>query len=289
MLFGNVRNGEAMRQTNANKRVEAVREAVELLDKGVAELFDSERWREYLTVMSRFHNYSARNCVLIMMQCPQATHVASYNSWKRNFGRQVRKGEKAIRILAPIRRSVTVTETDADTGEERDRERVWMSYKTVPVFDISQTDGEELPDVTRMLEGEVDGYESLIERVSAVSPLPVEFGDIDGSANGYCSYDEGRILVRDDMSELQTLKTLVHEVAHSLLHGKDGEEANADRDAREVQAEGVAFVVCNCLGLDTSDYSFGYVAGWGGDTKKVFEQLEAIRKAASTILDGIAA
>lgn len=269
---------------------ELVKEAAKMLEKGVQEIFTSGRFEEYLDVMSRFHNYSARNCILIMMQCPQATHVASYRKWQNEFHRQVRKGEKAIRILAPIPRKATIRETNKETGEVTDREHTWMWYKTVPVFDISQTDGEELPEIATNAVGDVDRFNEICNKVQELATVPVEW-DVDFNdpdLHGYFSESEGRICIAGGMSEAQTLKTLVHETAHSILHRKDGGQAKADRNMREVQAEGVAYVVCKSLGVDTGSYSFGYIAGWGGDDKSLIKELDVIRTTAKEILDKVA-
>lgn len=273
------------------KRNEAVEQAAELIEQGVSEVFTSGRMADYLTVMSRFHNYSARNCLLILMQKPDATHVASYRKWQNEFHRQVRKGEKSIRILAPIAHKSTIRETDKVTGETKDREHVWYSFKAVPVFDVSQTDGEELPTIAKDVIGDVKGFSALCDKVAKCAKLPVEW-DVDFTdpeCHGMCSYSEGRIAIRGGMSEAQTFKTLVHETAHSILHGDDGEQHEAKRKVREVQAEGVAFVVCKALGIDTDDYSFGYLAAWGGDTKEVLAELDVIRKTADGILKDISA
>lgn len=275
---------------SANQQAK-VKAAAELLEQGVEGIFESGRMAEYLEVMGRFHNYSARNCVLILMQMPEATHVAGYKAWQQKFHRQVRKGEKAITILAPIPRKVTIRETDKLTGEVTDHEHVWMAYRAVSVFDVSQTDGEELPEISTDLTGDVEGFEELCQKVAACATLPVEF-DVeisDPECKGFCSHSEHRIGIRGGMSQAQTLKTLVHETAHSILHGEEGEQHGIERKLREVQAESVAFVVCKALGIDTGDYSFGYVAAWSGmDAKAVIGQLEVIRRTASEILDKVA-
>lgn len=271
-------------------RNEQVKEAAQLLEQGVADIFDSGRFAEYLDVMSRFHHYSARNCVLIMMQCPEATHVASYKKWQKDFNRQVRKGEKAIRILAPIQLKKTLKGED-EHGNEVEKEVSWLGFKAVPVFDISQTDGEDLPKIATEATGAVDGFISMCDKVQALATVPVEW-DVDFTdpdLHGYFSQAENRICIAGGMSEAQTFKTLVHEVAHSILHCEDGEQQEANRRMREVQAEGVAYVVCKSLGIDTGSYSFGYVAGWGGDTKALVAQLDVIRKTANGIIDAISA
>ena len=268
-----------------SNRTEQVKEAAELLEQGVEDIFASGRFAEYLDVMSRFHNYSARNCVLIMMQCPHATHVASYKKWQREFNRQVRKGERAIRILAPIQLKRTITDHDED-GNEKERELRWTGFKAVPVFDVSQTDGEPLPEIATKLTEEVDGYERIVRSLTDLAGIPVTFMAYDDASNGYFDRYSNEIVVKDGMSQSQTVKTLVHEVAHSILHRNGGEQEKADRNIREVQAEGVAYVVCRCLGIDSSGYSFGYVAGWGG-TKDMLDNLDVIRNTANQMLDAI--
>lgn len=267
-----------------------VKQATELLEQGVEDIFTSGRMAEYLTIMSKFHNYSARNCMLIMMQCPEATHVASYKRWQKEFNRQVRKGEKAIRILAPITHKQTIRETNKDTGEATDHEHVWMSFKAVPVFDISQTEGDDLPEIAHDLTGDVEGFGKLAEAIEGCTTAKVVYGweFSDPECHGSFNRIDNTIKIADGLSQAQTIKTLVHEAAHSLLHCEDGEQADAKREMREVQAEGVAFVVCNALGIDSGDYSFGYVAGWGQDSKEIMRELEVIRSTANMILDKVA-
>ena len=265
---------------------ERVKQAMGLLEQGVSEVFTSGRYQEYLEVMSRFHSYSARNCMLILMQRPDATMVAGYRKWQKDFNRQVRRGEKSIGILAPIQHKAVVRETDKETGEVTDHEHVWNSFKVVSVFDVSQTDGEELPTLARKLTEDVDGFDALVSKIKGVARVTVEIAEIEGAENGFYSPADKKIVVRSGMSEAQTVKTMVHEIAHSMLHCEGGEEEDANRSKREVQAESVAFVVCNSLGIDTGEYSFGYVAGWGKD-KELVESLDAIQRTAHKILEGI--
>ena len=276
-----------MKNTNQQEKV---KKATELLEQGVEEIFTSGKFAEYLEVMSRFHSYSARNCLLILMQNPEATRVAGYRAWQQKFHRQVRKGEKAMTILAPIAHKSIIRETDKQTGEVTDHEHVWLSFKAVPVFDIAQTDGEELPEIATDLTGDVERFRQLCDAVQACATVPVEFDAeiADPECHGYFSRVENRICIRGGMSEAQTFKTLVHETAHSILHCEDGEQYEAKRHIREVQAEGVAFVVCKALGIDTDDYSFGYVAAWGGDTREVMAELGVIQKTANMILEKVA-
>lgn len=271
-----------------NKGREKVDETIKALEEGVKEVFESGRYEEWLDVMSRFYSYSPRNCLLIMLQCPHATKVASYRKWQNDFNRHVRKGEKAIRILAPVPRRFKTKETDPKTGEEVETEHSWTDFRAVPVFDVSQTEGDELPSLTSTLDGDVEGFEALRDRIAAAAGVTVEF-DAEITANG--SYDPASdtIRVKGDMGEEQTIKTLLHEWAHALLHSEGAEHEGDAREAKEVQAEGAAYVASKALGIDSEGYSLGYVAGWGGDTKAVFEQMGVIRDTAAKMIDAIQA
>lgn len=256
------------------------------LEQGVQDVFTSEKYINYLQVMSRFYNYSARNCLLIAIQCPEASHVAGFNAWKK-FNRHVKKGATAIRILAPV--PCKVKKVDED-GEEY--EATFMKFKSTCVFDISQTEGEDLPTICDRLTGDVDGYADLLQKLQAVAPVPVRFDTITGGAAGYFAPADYEIVVNEGMSETQTIKTLVHEIAHAVLHNKeDGAEKDADRSTKEVQAESVAYTVCQYMGIDTTSYSFEYVAGWstGRETKELLSSLETIRSTAADMIAKIAA
>ena len=221
-----------------------------------------------------------------MMQKPEASLVAGYKALQSKFNRQVRKGEKAITIIAPCPHKYKKDVMLAD-GTMEEHEFNWTSFRAVSVFDVSQTDGEELPDEPcKDLVGDVAGYETLKTKLIAVSPVPVGFDAINSGANGYFKLDEKRIVVKEGMSEQQTIKTMIHEISHAILHDKDnGTEKDADKNTREVQAESVAYSVCQMLGLDTSDYSFGYIAGWskGKDVKELSASMETIRETANEI------
>lgn len=261
-----------------------IKEITKKLEDGVKAVFSSDRYKQYLDFTTKFYDYSVNNCILIMMQKPDASLVAGYRTWQTKFGRFVKKGEKAIQIIAPVPHKI---KKEAD-GEEK--EIAWTSYRAVSVFDVSQTDGDELPQgVCRVLDADVEDFDKLIHRLEAISPYPVSYEPIKGSANGFCSFAEGKVVVKQGMSQLQTVKTLVHEISHAVLHSKGGEAHDADRNTREVQAESVAYCVCQMLGLDTSDYSFGYVAGWSGDkdVKALSASLALIQKTANEIVDGI--
>lgn len=267
-----------------------VKEITEKLEKGVHEVLNSEKYTECLRVMSKFYRYSTNNCIMIVMQKPDASLVAGYRKWEKEFNRNVKKGEKAIRILAPIPHKFNKTVTN-DKGEQEEVEVKYMTFKEVPVFDVSQTEGKELPTYVSTLKGDVDRFDELINRVVSLSPVPVEYEEIKNGANGFFSPMENRIVVKTGMSQMQTVKTMIHEIAHATLHCKDGEEANADRETKEVQAESIAYTVCDWLGLDTSDYSFGYVAGWGSgkETKELVASMDVIRKTAGEFIEKLKA
>ncbi len=294
----------------ADERTEKqkVQEITDKLEKGLKELFESEKYKTYLSTMSKFHNYSFNNTLLIAMQKPEATLVAGYKAWQKNFERHVNKGEKAIRILAPAPYKIKEERDKLDpvTGEmmfdENDmpqKEQVEVTipaFRAVSVFDVSQTDGKPIPELeAQELLSTVEGYEDFVQALMNVAPVPIGFEDIPGDSKGYFHTEEKRIAVQENMSESQTLKTMVHEVAHSMLHNKeinrdDLMEAPAkDRNTKEVEAESVAYTVCQHFGIDTSDYSFGYIVGWssGKDMKELKSSLDIIRKTSSELITGI--
>lgn len=282
----------------AAKRDEELRQTMERLEEGVRGVFESARYRRYLAVMSRFHSYSANNCLLIAMQRPDATLVAGYRAWQDKFGRQVRKGERGMRILSPV--VVKAKGEGDDVGEARDgsagdgpRHRL-AGFRLATVFDVSQTEGRELPTLgVDELTGGVARYEAAMRAVSEISRYPVSFEDVPGGAKGFFSRSEPkRIVIQKGMSQAQTLKTAIHELAHSAMHDFEPKGEGAalpGRATREVQAESVAFVVSSWLGLDTGDYSFGYVAGWseGKNLSELRASLDEIRGAAHGIIGGM--
>lgn len=272
------------------------------------ELFESEKYKTYLSTMSKFHNYSFNNTLLIAMQKPEATLVAGYKAWQKNFERHVNKGEKAIRILAPAPYKIKEERDKLDpvTGEmmfdengmpQKEQVEVTIpAFRAVSVFDVSQTDGKPIPELeAQELLSTVEGYEDFVQALMNVAPVPIGFEDIPGDSKGYFHTEEKRIAVQENMSESQTLKTMVHEVAHFMLHNKEInrddliEEPAKDRNTKEVEAESVAYTVCQHFGIDTSDYSFGYIAGWssGKDMKELKSSLDTIRKTASELITGI--
>ena len=290
---------------NGQNSAERMKEITDRLETGIQELFESERYKAYLTTMSKFHSYSFNNTLLIAMQGGQL--VAGYNKWRDDFHRNVKKGEKAIKILAPapFKAKKEVQKLDAqgrpvmgkDGKPVTEVQEIQVpAFKIVSVFDVSQTEGEPLPSIgVEELTGSVERYGEFFKALEQTSPVPIGFEDIPGGSHGYYHLTEKRIAIQEGMSELQTLKTAIHEIAHSKLHAIDPEAPaieQADRPdsrTREVQAESVAYAVCQHYGLDTSDYSFGYVAGWssGKELKELKASLETIRATAHELITTI--
>ena len=292
----------------AEKPAEKLKEITDRLEQGITELFDSERYKEYLRVMSKFHNYSFNNTLLIAMQKPDASLIAGFTAWKNQFQRNVKKGEKGIKIIAPSPFKIK-QETEKIYPQTQkpvigrdgkpiteEKEITIPAYKVVSVFDVSQTEGKELPDIAvDALTGDVEQYSDFFAALEKTSPVPIGFEKIEGGAHGYYHLEDKRIALDEGMSELQTLKTAIHEIAHAKLHDidlnapKDEQQPRVDRRTREVEAESVAYTVCQHYGLDTSDYSFGYVAGWssGRELAELKSSLETIRSAAADIINSI--
>ena len=295
-------------ELKAQKPAEKMKEITDRLEVGIQELFDSDRFKEYLRVMSKFHNYSFNNTLLIAMQKPDATLVAGYNSWKNLFGRQVARGAKGIKVLAPspykIKKEIDKIDpktqkpvTDKNGKPVKEETEITVpAFKVVSVFDVSQTEGKELPSIgVDELTGDVEQYNDFFKAAELSAPVPVGFEKIESGAKGYYSQTDKRIAINEGMSELQNLKTLIHEIAHAKLHDIDlnaPPEKQADRPARrtrEVQAESIAYAVCQHYGLDTSDYSFSYVAQWSSGRKlaELKASLETIRNTASELIKDI--
>ena len=288
-----------------NTEKQRVQELTDKLEQGLQDLFNSESYRNYLATMSKFHNYSFNNTLLIAMQKPDATLVAGYKAWQKNFERHVNKGEKAIRILAPAPYKIKeerdkidpVTQElllDKDGNPQKEEVEITIpAFRAVSVFDVAQTDGKLIPELAaHELLSDVEGYQYMIRAVEAISPVPIELEEIAGDSKGYYDREAKRIAVQENMSESQTLKTMIHEVAHSKLHSKEveqDEQMKKDRNTKEVEAESIAYTVCQHFGVDTSDYSFGYIAGWssGRDTKELRASMDTIRRTASELITGI--
>ena len=292
---------------DARTEKQKVKEITDRLEEGLKELFEGEKYKSYLNTMSKFHNYSANNIQLIEMQCPDATYVAGYKAWQKNFERHVNRGERGIRILAPAPYKIKEEREKIDpvTNEpvlDRDgmpvMEEVEIkipAFRVVTVFDYSQTDGKELPGLgVSELHGNVENYRDFMETLSRVSPVPIRYEGMEGDRKGYFIDLSHPIAIKEGMEEVQTVKTGVHEVAHAKLHAKEVEQETGfakDRETKEVEAESIAYTVCQHFGIDTSDYSFGYIAGWSS-TKELPElksSLDTIRRTSSELIKGIEA
>lgn len=281
-----------------------LKEIMSKLENGVKDFFQSKKYIEYLKVMSKFHNYSLNNTILICMQKPDATLVAGYNAWQNVFERQVVKGEKGIKIIAPApyKKMVMKEKIDPVSGlplrdnegkiiKEKEEIRL-IKFKVVNVFDISQTEGKEIPEIVTTLEGNVEQFQDFLFALKEVSPVPVGFESIGGKAHGYFHNVEKRIAINEGESQKQTIKTLIHEIAHAKLHSvevKPSGQEQKSRSSKEVEAESVAYVVCQHFNIDTSGYSFGYIAGWssGKNTEELKASLELIRDTSSKFINEI--
>jgi len=288
-----------MASLNKQEKMKAL---TDKLEQGVKDVYESDRYKTYLGVMSKFHFYSFRNSLLIMLQNPEATHVAGFNAWKTTFKRSVNKGEKGLQILAPApyRMKVTMEKVDGVTQKPildpsgkpmtEEVEITKPAFRAVYVFDVSQTSGEPLPQLLTELNGDVAQYHAFFESLKSVSPFPIKFEEIQSGAKGYCNPSQRKIAIKTGMSELQNIKTAIHEITHADLHA--GLEAltmdeRKDRSTKEIEAESVAFVVCSHYGIDTSDYSLAYVASWSSDKELnvLKSSLNAIQKQAGDLID----
>ncbi len=285
-----------------NKKVEELSQKIRT---GISELYESEKYKNHLNVMSKFHNYSVRNQLLIRLQNPTASLVMGYKQWQNNFERNVKKGERGIEILAysPYLINVEQEKLDENGNKILDKngnpikEEVKVkkeAYKKVVVFDISQTDGKEIKDLylAEDLKFEVENFKSFFSALEEISPVKVEIKNIENSeVKGYYSHNENKIVVRENMPESQTIKTLVHEIAHAKLHNKEEikNRKNNTTNFLEVEAESVAYIVSNYLGIDTSEYSFGYIAGWsvGKEQKELISSLELIQNTSSELIESL--
>ena len=286
---------------SAETRVKAL---TEQLEAGVKEVFESEQYKTYLKAMSKFHQYSFGNVLLILMQCPEASLVAGFQTWKRHFGRTVKKGEHGIQIIAPTQRSRLVKQDRLDPDTQRpvigldgvpEQEPVFVNYQSFRVtyvFDVSQTEGKALPSYgVDELTGDVPYFDSMFSAVEKLAPVPIEYRPA-AAAKGSYNCLERKIYVNEGMSQVQTLKTLIHETAHALLHDSsvlDDEIPKKDRHTKEVEAESIAYVVCQHFGIDTSDYSFPYVTGWsrGKELPELKASLKCISRTAAGMIDSV--
>lgn len=263
-----------------------VKKAFEQIEVGVKAVFDSENYKNYLRTMSKFHRYSINNSMLIMMQYPSATMVAGASKWKTEFNRTIKKGAKAIKILIPhpYKREIVVTDDD---GNETTVTRDFVYFTLGNTFDVEQTEGPELPTLCKELQEDSDEIRELVEMVSKVSTCPIAYWNLKDGSKGFYSVKDNKIVISKNLkSSAQTLKTLIHEIAHSRLHST---ENNIPRQQKEIEAESIAFVVANHFGVDTSEYSFEYIASWGRDkeSKELKDILSNIQKQAKTLIEEI--
>ena len=283
--------GDCLKKTKET-REEKMSRIQEKLLTSTKEIFESEKYAEYIATMAKFPHYSINNCILIASQCPTASLVCGYKKWQTDFNRTVNKNEHGIMIIAPIKYKADVEEPmfdenvhpilDENGKQKKEKvQREFQGFRPAYVFDLQQTSGEPIPSLATLLDAAVDDFETLKELVIKVCPVPVEFSADTGSANGYYSPSEQKIVIKEGMPELQTIKTMIHECAHARL-GHGGEDDKWDRQTKEVQAESVAYWVSSMLNLDTSDYSFGYIAGWSKDKEvsELKENLELIKNTA---------
>lgn len=289
-----------------NTTQERLREITAQIEQGIRELFESEKYRQYLSVMSRFHRYSVNNTMLIFQQRPDATLVAGFRKWQNQFGRHVKKGEHGITIIAPTpyKKKIEAQKLDPDTkapvldenGQAvmEEKEVVIPLFRPVKVFDVAQTDGKPLPELVESLTGDVQRYEIFLEALRRSAPVPIEFESMAENIDGYFSSEQQRIAVREGMSEVQTISAVIHEIAHSKLHDvtkRQPEEASKpkDRNTEEVEAESISYAVCQYYGIETSGNSFGYIATWSKDKDlpELRASLETINQTSGALISDI--
>lgn len=279
-------NQKYSRDLNKKTQKERIQEISAELERGVQSMFESERYQKWLAVCSRFHNYSLNNTILITMQRPDASYVGGFALWKK-LGRSVKKGEHGIRILAPYKYKIEVEDSN---GDKQVIEKI--GFKPAYVFDYAQTEGKELPTIgVNELTGDVNDYRRLFRALTEISPVPIRFEEIPGGAKGYYNDAEKCIAIQYGMSQLQTIKTLVHEVVHSHNHSKEAlkDRPDMDRKSMEVESESVAHIVLKAYNLDSEDYSIPYISSWssGKDAKELKACMESIRSTADEIITGI--
>lgn len=298
----------AEKQASYKDKDKALDEITAKLEAGIKEIFSSGKFADYLKVMSRFHRYSLNNTLLIALQNPEASLVAGYHAWQKKFERHVNKGEQAIRIIAPVeeKRLVEKEKLDPKTKQPvldaqgnpvmEETEVTVKRFRVVPVFDVSQTEGKELPSLAKELQGNVADYDLLFEAMKSVSPVPIEFKAMKAGKDGYYHLKDKKIALRQGMSEIQTVATAIHEISHAKLHDRDpqqrgAKEAEKVKDSRtqEVEAESIAYAVCQYYGIETADNSFGYLAGWSSDKdlSELKASLQTIRDTASELITSI--
>ena len=300
-----------MAEKQSNK--DRIKEITAGIEQGIKELFESDRYRKYLTTMSRFHKYSLNNVMLIHSQRPDATLVAGFNKWKNSFGRHVKKGEKGIQILAPTPYKIKVEKEKLDPETKlplidengdpvtEEKEVSIPMFKVVSVFDVSQTEGKPLPQLAYSLSGAVEHYEEFMEALKRTSTVPIKVEHTEKNVDGFFDLTNQSITIQAGMSEIQTVCAVIHEIAHSRLHNydhmtelaDDGETllapAEKDHHTEEVEAESISYAVCQYFGIETSENSFGYIASWsqGKELKELRASLETINRTSSELISGI--
>ena len=288
-----------------NKRnQDRLKEITAGIEQGIKDLFESDKYKSYLQTMSRFHSYSINNLMLIHAQKPDATRVAGFNKWKKQFDRHVKKGEKGIQILAPIiyKKKVEEALLDPDTKAPildehgkavmEEKEITMPRFKVVFVYDVAQTEGKPLPELASDLHGNVEQFDVFMEALRRSSPVPIEMKSLKPSLDGYFSPSDQKIAIREGMSQVQTISAVIHEITHSMLHNYDklpeGTEKKDNR-TQEVEAESVSYSVSQYYGIETGENSFGYIASWsaGKELKELKASLETVRQTASTLITSI--
>ncbi len=270
----------AITMTSKNE-LSSITRLTDRLQEGIQSLYMSDRYQEYLNAMSHFHSYSFKNSMLIFQQKPEATLVAGYRLWQKQFDRHVNKGETGIRILVPMKQKKNSSETDDEP------QKMPIYFRTASVFDISQTSGKDLPlFMIRNLEGDVQDYARFMETLKLVSPVPILFKKDRIDVNGFYSRKDQVIVISESLSQIQTIKTMIHEISHALLHASSSVTSDA---MREVQAESIAYTVCRHFGIDTSEYSFAYIAGWcsSQSMEELSRSMEVICSTASSLISSI--
>lgn len=252
----------------------------QMIENGIRDVYDSSRYRRYLTTMSNFHSYSLNNCLLIFSQMPEATLVAGYHTWRKQFGRHVKHGEHGIRILAPVR-------TKKEEAEEEQEE---LHFKSICVFDVSQTEGDPLPTyMDETLDGTVKDYDQFMNELKLISPVPVEETVLSSGIHGCYRPKQEVIQIQKNMPQLQTIKTLVHEIAHASLHNRQNNGEQLSHEQKEIEAESIAYILCRHFGLDTGEYSFGYLAGYSSSRElpELRASMERIHQASDNLINQI--
>lgn len=288
-----------MENQKTSTPAERVKELLNKLEDGVKDVFESEQYKNYLKAMSKFHNYSFGNVMLILMQCPNASLVAGFHKWKKEFGRTVKKGEKGIQILAPCPYKKFVDKEKQNPDGTKETETVFeirQGFKVAYVFDVSQTEGRELPSYgVDKLTGNVEHYDKFFRAIESVAPVPIVFRPATDHSEGCYNHKEQKIYINEGLSQIQTISVMLHEVSHAILHAlpvENGEitgKHEKERRTREIEAESVAYVVCQHFGIETGDSSFAYVTSWSKNKElpELKASLECISKTASKMIEDI--